>query len=243
MLALTFLSALVFAMIHIGIGWLTILDKTPRSRWLSAAGGISVAYIFLHVLPELAEHRATFAEQLNTTEAMAESIVYSLALAGLVVFYGLEKVIKPPLARHRRDGDAGLPHAGSFWLHIGTFALYNAIIGYLLLHREETGLWSLAIYSTAMGLHFVTNDFGLRKDHKHRYDATARWIIAGSVLGGWALGVVADLREVWIALLFAFLAGGVVLNVLKEELPEERESRFWPFVGAALLYAALLFAI
>ncbi len=243
MVAFSLLSALVFATIHIGIGWLTVLDKTPRSRWLSAAGGISVAYIFLHVLPELAQHRATFAEQLGTSEAMAESIVYSLALAGLIAFYGLEKAIKPPRARTRRADGTGPPRGGVFWLHIGSFALYNGIIGYLLLHREEAGPWSLGIYSTAMALHFITNDFGLRKDHKHRYDAIARWIIAGAVLGGWGLGLVADLGEVWIAFLFAFLAGGVVLNVLKEELPEERESRFWPFVGAALVYAALLFAV
>lgn len=43
-----------------------------------------------------------------------------------------------------------------------------------------------------------------------------------------------------LAVLIAFLAGGVVLNVLKEELPEERESRFWAFAIGTALYAALL---
>lgn len=51
------------------------------------------------------------------------------------------------------------PESGVFWLHIGSFAVYNALIGYLLLHREQSGLWSLAIYTVAMALHFVTNDF------------------------------------------------------------------------------------
>jgi hypothetical protein len=37
-----------------------------------------------------------------------------------------------------------------------------------------------------------------------------------------------------------FLAGGVVMNVLKEELPEERESRFWAFLLGAGLYAGVL---
>ncbi|WP_348249527.1 hypothetical protein [Leptolyngbya sp. GB1-A1] len=40
--------------------------------------------------------------------------------------------------------------------------------------------------------------------------------------------------------MFAFLAGGVVLNGLKEELPEERESRFWAFAMNAIGYAAPL---
>ena len=41
-------------------------------------------------------------------------------------------------------------------------------------------------------------------------------------------------------MLFAFLAGGVVMTVLEEELPEEGESRFWDFVLGVGLYAAVL---
>ena len=38
----------------------------------------------------------------------------------------------------------------------------------------------------------------------------------------------------------AFLGGGVILNVLKEELPEERGSRFRAFAAGAAGYAAFL---
>ena len=40
--------------------------------------------------------------------------------------------------------------------------------------------------------------------------------------------------------LFTFPAGGVVLNVLKEELPENRESRFWASAAGTAGYTALL---
>lgn len=237
------LFAGLFALVHLGIGRMRFLDQAPRSRWLSAAGGVAVAYVFLHVLPELAAHQQTFAEELGTSEATAEGLVYSLALTGLVVFYGLERAIRASRKRTAEGHHGHLPDAGTFWLHIGSFSVYNVIIGYLLLHREETGGWSLLAYGVAMALHFVTNDFGLRQDHQERYDRIARWILAGAVLGGWLLGRMADLPEIWIALLFGFIAGGVVLNVLKEELPEDRESRLWPFVGAAAAYALLLLAI
>ncbi len=52
-LALTAALALSLAAIHVFAGKLRFLDVTPRSRWLSAASGISVAYVFVHVLPEL----------------------------------------------------------------------------------------------------------------------------------------------------------------------------------------------
>lgn len=241
MTVVTFAFAILFALVHLGIGVLRFLDKTPRSRWLSAAGGIAVAYVFLHVLPELATHGNTFAEALNTTGATAEDIVYGLALAGLVAFYGLERVVKT--SRKNSDQSDGAAGAGAFWLHIGSFSAYNFLIGYLLLHREETDLRALIFYGTAMTVHFITNDFGLRSDHKARYDHIARWILAGAVLAGWLLGYVTQISETAIGMLFAFLAGGVVLNVLKEELPEERESRFLPFLLGGAGYMALLLAI
>ncbi|MHA6347082.1 ZIP family metal transporter [Roseivivax sp. CAU 1761] len=232
--------ALLFALVHIFIGRLHLLDRTPRSRWLSAAGGVAVAYVFLHILPELAEHREVLAETEALPGFLAEPMVFLVALAGLVAFYGLSK-----LAAHwrRRAEDPDSETEGAFWLHLGSFAVYNLIVGYLLLHREETGLGSLLIFGAVMSLHFVTADFGLRHDHRHRYDSVARWILAGAVLGGWALGTAIEVPESGVAVLFAFLAGGMVLNVLKEELPEERESSFLPFLKGTAGYSLLLLAL
>jgi hypothetical protein len=188
------------------------------------------------VLPELADHRSTFSAALEISGAAAERSVYLVALVGLSIFYGLERAAK--ISRKRSAED----RVGSrvLWLHIGSFALYNVLIGYLLLHREATGWRPLLIYFFAMALHFVTSDFGLREDQKQTYDSVGRWVTAASVLMGWALGLATTVPEITVGFLFAFLAGGVVLNVLKEELPEERRSRFWPFAAGGAGYAALL---
>ena len=45
-----------------------------------------------------------------------------------------------------------------------------------------------------------------------------------------------------VSALFAFLAGGTILNVLKEELPERRHGHFSAFVLGAGIYAAVLLA-
>ena len=57
----------------------------------------------------------------------------------------------------------------------------------------------------------------MHADHKANYGRIGRWILAG-----------------------AFLAGMIVLNVFKEELPEERQSRFWAFAVGLASYGALL---
>ena len=232
--------ALAFALIHIFVGRLTFLDGVPRSRWLSFAGGVAVSYIFLHILPELSGHQQTFAKELGVSDRAAESWVYLVALTGLSTFYGLERAAKISRRRSRELRGEDRIVADVLWLHVGSFGLYNVLIGYLLLHREETGLWPLVIYFVAMALHFVTNDFGMRRDQKQQYDRSGRWIIAGAVLLGWALGLSTTLAPIVIGFLFAFLAGGVVLNVLKEELPDERQSRFLPFALGAAVYALLL---
>lgn len=237
---LTAIFAACFALIHIFIAKLRFLDVVPRSRYLSFAGGVAVAYVFLHILPELSAHQQTFAEALSISRSAAETWVYLVALVGLGVFYGLERAAKTSRGRSRARAGRDEVEAGTFWLHTGSFGLYNVLIGYLLLHREEPGLWPLIIYFVAMSLHFVTSDFGLREDQQERYNGAGRWIIAAAVLIGWALGLAVEVPEILVGFLFAFLAGGVVLNVLKEELPEERQSRFWPFALGVVSYAALL---
>jgi predicted membrane protein len=80
----------------------------------------------------------------------------------------------------------------------------------------------LFFFFLAMALHFVVNDFGLRENHKHAYHKVGRWILAGAIIVGWVVGVGSELSKAAIALLFAFLAGGVILNVLKIPNSQDR---------------------
>lgn len=240
---LSFLAVAGLALAHLFAGALRFLDGTPRSRWLSLAGGVSVAYVFVHLLPELAASQETIVEALGGRLATLENHIYLVSLIGLAVFYGLERAATVSRARNRAAGAKDATDGRTFWLSIGSFGLYNVVVGYLLLHRIERGIDNLVLFAVAMALHFVVNDYGLREHHRERYGRIGRWLLAAAVLLGWALGLVAAIPEVAIAVLLAFLAGGVVLNVLKEELPEERASRFWAFATGAAAYTALLLAL
>ncbi|WP_420394464.1 hypothetical protein [Acuticoccus sp.] len=227
------LAAVAFlATVHLGVQRLFVLDRLPRSRWLSFAGGAAVAYVFLHILPELATHQDTLASSLGLGARGAEEVVYALAMAGLVVFYALERMI-----RARPD------HPDGSRVHLASFALYNVLIGYLVFHREEAGAVSLALYVAAMAFHFLTVDHGLRQHHAERYDRWGRWVLVAALVGGATLGALTQVPEWAVAGPFALLAGSVLLNTLKEELPEEQQSRLVPFVAGAAGYGALLIAL
>jgi hypothetical protein len=234
------LFAVGLTLVHLFAGQLQFLETLPRSRWLSLASGISVAYVFVHVLPELNAAQQGFTLQPIGGLAFLEHHVYLLALIGLVAFYGLERSAKLSQLQNRRAGKSEMTTVSVFWIHIASFAIYNALIGYLLVHREEPEFFNLMLFFIAMAMHFIVNDFGLRENHKWPYDRVGRWVLAGAVLIGWAIGTHLRIHQVPMTILFAFLAGGIVLNILKEELPEERESRFGAFAFGAAAYTILL---
>ncbi|WP_408957080.1 hypothetical protein [Natrinema sp. 74] len=235
--AVLFTYAIVLALVHLFAGRLGISGRLPRSRWLSIAGGVSVAYVFVHLLPEIHEAAATI-DRHGLSVPLVEQYGYLLALVGFITFYGLEHLARRSTTGTDRDGDTVA--AGVFWLHLGAFAVYNAIIGSLLWDRE---LGNLALFVVAMALHFVVTDDGLREHHGRVYHRRGRWLLSAAVLVGFGAGYALEGTELLVAVFLPFLAGGVILNVIKEELPSDRESRFWAFALGGSGYAALLLAV
>jgi len=216
------------------------LSGRASRRLVSASAGASVAYIFIDVLPELAaQHGVLTAAAGDAGLLFAEQQVYALALLSFVLFYGLEHLVLAD--REQRDDTEASPDEARFFpAHLIAFGSYTALIGYLLVERAELGPVTLAIYTLAMAVHFIIVAHALSKRFRRPYARWGRWILAASVIAGWALGASARIPDVTFARLFAVLAGGVVITSVQEELPGERSGRFWPFLLGALGFAVLL---
>lgn len=236
-ITLVAVAAVVLAVLHTIGGRLRFLSYIPRSGWLSLAGGISVAYVFVHLMPELASGARLVEKRLGEIVA-SEHLVWLLALIGLGLFYGLE-------TKSRRRGVAGEeePSVNAYRLSVASYAVYNALIAYLLHERAEEGLAALVLFVVAIGLHFLINDFGLRERHKTHYQKTGRWILVATIGCGALVGAATRVSPLVIELTRALVAGGVILNVLKEELPREAESRFSAFVAGVVAYSLLLLTL
>lgn len=235
---LAWVAVIFLATLHILAGKIQELRRIPRSRWLSVGGGISVAYALLHLLPELEEHQEVLKEAVGSRFGFLEHHAYLIALIGLGVFYGIERAAKQSRREGSGQGDSTSPSV--FLLSVGAFAVYNALIGYLIMREPMRDTVTLGFFTLAMALHFVANDFAQELHHQRLYIKTGRWVLTAAILVGAALGAAFALPDPLIATMIAFLTGGVILNVLKEELPEERESSFSAFALGALAYAALL---
>lgn len=221
------------ALVHLlGSRW-TVADAAGQRRWLSAAGGATIAYVFVLLLPEVSE-AALVVGELRGDAFLAEQAVYLTALLGFVLFYGVEVVVVQRLGEDVEE--SSLVYRG----HVVVFAVYSGLIGYLLFHQEVTGLANLFFYAVAMGLHFAITDAGLRRHHGTGFDRVGRWILAGATVLGGSVGLVTEIGGLLLSTLFGFVAGAVVFNVIKEELPDVTESRFAAFAAGALAYTAVL---
>ena len=232
--AVAAVSSIGLALVHLVSGRWQFSGPNVRRRFLSLAGGASVAYVFVLLLPEVSEQSSLAAGETAAAALLAEQRVYVAALSGFVVFYGLEVFVT-----QHRDEEVEASEL-VFWVHIAIFACYSGLIGYVLFHREGAGLLELLYYAVAMALHFTVTDYGLRHHHQEAFYRLGRWILAGTTLLGGLIGFGTEIEPVPLSMLFGFLAGSIVLNIIKEELPGLDQSRFGAFVVGATVYTVLL---
>jgi hypothetical protein len=232
--------AVVLAVLHLAAPRIRRLPFVPERATGSFAGGLAVAYVFLHLLPEIAEGNESIGEALSRVvepTPLLDLGIFMVALAGFAAFYGLERLADRQPAP---AGDTSAP-AGVYRLHLGSFVVYNALITYTMALRLRTGIAFAVLFTIAMGLHFVLTDRSLEEHYPRRFAGAGRLALAGALIVGWALAAAfAPTSPVLVAVLTALLGGSILLNVFKEELPSTgRSSYAWFMVGLAV-YAGLL---
>lgn len=231
-----FVFAVGLATVHLSSGTLLRPERGRIRQWLSVGSGASVAYVFVLLLPEVSEVSVEYAV-IRGGELFFEQAIYFFALVGFTFFYGIEVLVARRTAADIETAPA------VYWAHLGVFAAYSALIGYLLFHQEVPGVLNLFFYAVAMGFHFAVTDYGIHRHHGTAYDRTGRWVLAGATLCGAIAGLVYAVNPTVLLVLFAFVIGSIVLNVIKEELPDAQEGLFVPFIVGALGYSVLVLFI
>lgn len=231
-------ATLLFAAIFLFGGKLHTVR--PRRAALSLGAGVSTAYVFVHMLPEMSEAGNVFVE---ATAGMAlpapELRIYVSALAGFIVFYGLEHLVAR--SREQTASEREGERSGTVvYLHIGGFAAYAALVSYLMVRGISETPVPIALYAVAMGLHFLGVDHSLLREHREAYNRIGRFLLAGAVLAGWGVAMLTEISKPVVITGLGLVSGGVVMNSMIMELPGEKDGRFWPFVAGAVFYTGLL---
>ena len=234
-------GALVFAAIFLGGG--LVHAASPRVA-LSVGAGVSTAYVFVYMLPELSEASAAFVTATAGWSLPVPRLrVYGAALVGFLVFYGLENMVAWSGEPTTRDGTGRETLRPVVVAHIGGFAAYVWLVSYLMVRGVTNEPVPLGLYTFAMGLHFLGINHSLRREHGAAYDHVGRFVLGGAVLLGWFVGVLTEIATPAVITGLGLVSGGLVMNGMVMELPSDQdgqEGRFWPFALGAIGYAGLL---
>jgi hypothetical protein len=212
LLLFDFFAALILV-IALFVGAYFPFKANPRSFFLSFSAGVTISYVFVHLIPHLSVQADVIRSDI-------------LSLFGAVIFIGVDKY-----ASTRRN------HA--FVVQTVALSAYTFIIGYEL--GVAGPLVAVCAYVVSLGLHLVHFSFDNRKVFPELYQHIGLWVLAGSIMAGAVLGPF--LSEVMFNPFAAVLIGGIIFNSLKEEIPQENKSRYLPFLAGAMITLALFLLI
>ena len=219
-------------------GWISTRPDLEQIRWASLGGGAGLAYVFIHLLPELASGGRTISDavamQPFIPTAMTESLLFLVTLLGVVIPYTLSVVSQQhPFARGW-TGSARLL----------TFGLVNYLYAYSLPSLFTTGISYGLLFTVAISAHILLADRTLAADHPRAFRQRFRWLgSAALILGTIHAVVLHPVSELTLAVATAFVGGGLLISVFREELPDARRSSLiWFGLGLFIMTTFLLLA-
>ncbi len=237
----SFLPVLFLCTVHVIAGTATVQRRRWTPRMLSFASGMSVSYVFLDLLPGLAQKQGSI-DALGLLRAL-DRHVYILALIGLVIAFWVETTSRNSRRRQRSAGGPDETGGAAYRLSIASFVVQNAAIGYAVGAPGDRSVDPMWLFAVAMGLHYLVNDHALVEHHGDRYQRQGRWWLVAALLVGWGIGSLGSVEIPGgiLPLVLAYLAGGTILNILRHELPDsERSADVGALAMGAAGYTALL---
>lgn len=235
---IAFAATLFLMLFHFLSPWFASHLPGNGRTFASFAGGVAVAYVFLHMLPNLVEYNKPIGRFLLNNQWLTpftELLIYIVALFGFLIYYGFDLLAE----RYRDNGNDDTLVYG---LHLTMFCLYNFLITYTMSLRARSSITATVLFTIAMALHFVLTDRKFCRLYKIQFNHVGRFLLISALLVGWLCSVIFDPVNVLVAaFMVAFLAGSVLLNVFREELPASGlASYFWFSFGAGLITFILL---
>jgi len=220
------LSLLVLAAIHLFANRPKLTGWIWHGKFLSAAAGISFAYVFVDLLPALEKGQPVLKRTFGDLIPYLDKHAYVIALLGVLFFYGLQL--------------RSLGRNENFMVTLGGYLLFNLFVGASLSDSTNPEIQPLALFTIAMGMHYFVNDHNVDIRDRSFYKIKASWWLVIFLFAGYIVGRITQIPDSFMAVAVSFLAGGVILNVLHYELPKREAVGYGFFVLGALVYTAII---
>ncbi|MCA0894796.1 hypothetical protein [Microbulbifer agarilyticus] len=233
------LAVLALSVIIVTIPYWPVFQRKGHPPILSVSAGVGITYVFLAVLPKMAIVQASLGGTVDDGSILpVERHVYLGALAGFVIFLFIANK-----GFSKRSKDPGSKLTIGEIVVLTVFSLYFAQIGFLLGEWPSGSLLGYFALTCAIGMHFIGINYHLWKRYPCRYARLFRWFFSCSLIIGWLAAGFAEQVGELVKLSSMFVAGGIIITAIREEIPSQSETNIFYFLSSvAVTTAFVLFA-
>lgn len=193
----------------------------------SFASGITIAYIFLQLFPEL-----------TTAIPMLGDIVFLPVLCGVATIHLIEKQIYI----HEKSADALRKDFKE--LHTGILLLYHLVIGILLFQLLQGDLVRGTLFILPILFHIAISSLSLSELHE---DILHPHLVHASVslapLMGIAIARFISISQALFYTLLGFVTGILLYTTLRDSLPQKDKGAVLAFVTGTLAYSSIILVL
>ena len=213
------LCVLAIGSCHWLASWVASRSEQQQQRLASVGGGAGLAYVFLHLLPELASGGSELSEAPGLIDyvptPLAEALLFLVALGGVLLVFSLNVLMK------QREGSP--PFA--VWLQLFNVAAINYLYAYSLPSMISTGIGYGVLFTVALSAHVLLTDRYAAEHHPQRFRRRNRWLGSSALVFGLLHAfVLHPVDELTLAVATAFLGGGLLMSVFRDELPDAHQA-------------------
>ena len=134
-------------------------------------------------------------------------------------------------SRFRRDDQASKP----LWLHGTAFFVYALLAGDPLASMSDARTLAIVVTACALILHLLGVNHQLRSWDAQSFGRHFRWWFPAAATLGRSVGDLFNVPIELVMVVTGLLAGGLITNVMVEELPAGDKAKLAPFVGGVVL--------
>lgn len=193
-------------------------DSARLARQEAFGGGLSVAYVFLHLIPSL-----------DAFQDVVGQRIYFVALLGFVAVYALDIRFQPP--RHH--------HPTKYHAYLAVFFLYNGLLVFTLgLNLPSTPILTL-VFAVSLAIDVLNTDLEMQTDYGSRFEKSGRWLLLAGVVIGYAMTLIRHPIPVVVDIVTAALAGFLMFQTYNGLLPASRNKNFRAFVAGLATFFVL----
>jgi hypothetical protein len=240
------LAGLIFmSLAHILSNRVSLLNTLENHGWISFSAGASVAYVFVHVFPEIGIYQQQIAGHAGHHQPVSfiSQPLYLAALGGLCFLYLLDTLESGFIDESSNTLQRHKYYMPLFSLRGFFYFLYNIMIAYIITQRPGEGLINITLIAIALMLHFVVINTRAHEAYGELFDRYIRLPAAIGLLLGWVFGITINLPEVLTVTVFSLIGGMITYIALKSELPQTGHKAPFHFFAGAVIYALVVLAI